>query len=77
MIADQQSSVLAANRLAAAVEDEERGSPGVVRLDLGVVAADQKAFERWATRVTDADLVKAFNVYMRKAQPGEADSSTS
>jgi len=44
---------------------------------LGVVAADQKAFERWATRVTDADLVKAFNVYMRKAQPGEADSSTS
>jgi hypothetical protein len=44
---------------------------------LGVVAADQKAFDRWKTRVTDADLVKAFNVYMRKAQPGEAASSTS
>ncbi len=44
---------------------------------LGVVAADEKAFDRWKTRVTDADLVKTYNVYMRKAQPGEADSSTS
>ena len=44
---------------------------------LGVVAADVKAFDRWKTRVTDADLVKTFNVYMKRTQPGEAASSTS
>jgi len=50
---------------------------------LRVVSKDQKVFDRWVAGpngddgVRDADLVKAFNVYMRKAQPGEADSSTS
>lgn len=44
---------------------------------LGVVAKDPKDFLIWKTKVTDADLVKAFNVYMKRAQPGEAASSTS
>lgn len=44
---------------------------------LGVVAKHREIFDAWATGVSDADLVKAFNVYMRKAQPGEAASSTS
>jgi len=50
---------------------------------LRVVAKDQKVFDRWVAGpngddgVRDADLVKAFNVYMKRTQPGEAASSTS
>jgi len=50
---------------------------------LGVVAKSPKAYAAWVAGpngddgVSDADLVKTFNVYMRKAQPGEAASSTS
>ena len=43
---------------------------------LGVVAKDPVAFAAWAADVRDADLVKAFNVYIRTTQPGEAESST-
>jgi hypothetical protein len=43
---------------------------------LGVVAQDPKAYATWAVGVGDADLVKTFNVYIRKTQPGEAESST-
>lgn len=43
---------------------------------LGVVAQDPKAYATWATGVSDADLVKTFNTYIRKTQPGEAKSST-
>jgi hypothetical protein len=43
---------------------------------LGVVAQDPKAYATWAAGVSDADLVKTFNTYIRKTQPGEAESST-
>jgi hypothetical protein len=43
---------------------------------LGVVAQDPKAYATWAAGVSDADLVKTFNIYIRKTQPGEAKSST-
>lgn len=43
---------------------------------LGVVALSPKAFAEWAANVSDTDLVRAFNVYIRKTQPGEAESST-
>ena len=43
---------------------------------LRVVAADEDEFEAWARKVSDGDLIKTFNIYMRKAQPGEAESST-
>jgi hypothetical protein len=43
---------------------------------LGVVARDPGAFAKWAVDVSDGDLVKTFNVYIRKTQPGEAESST-
>ena len=43
---------------------------------LGVVAKDPVAFAAWAADVRDGDLVKAFNVYIRTTQPGEAESST-
>jgi hypothetical protein len=43
---------------------------------LGVVAQDPKAYATWAAGVSDADLVKTFNTYIRKTQPGEAKSST-
>lgn len=43
---------------------------------LGVVAKDPEAFAAWAADVRDSDLVKVFNVYIRKTQPGEAESST-
>jgi hypothetical protein len=43
---------------------------------LGVVAQDPKAYATWAVGVGDADLVKTFNTYIRKTQPGEAESST-
>ena len=44
---------------------------------LRTVAANEKAFEAWVAPggVSDADLVKAFNVYLKKTQPGEAESS--
>lgn len=50
---------------------------------LGVVAKSPKAYAAWVAGpngndgVSDADLVKTFNVYMRRSQPGEAASSTS
>lgn len=43
---------------------------------LAVVAADEPMFRAWALDVDDAELVKVFNVYTRKTQPGEAASST-
>jgi hypothetical protein len=43
---------------------------------LAVVAEDENKFKSWALAVDDSDLVKAFNVYIRKTQPGEAESST-
>lgn len=42
---------------------------------LRTVAASPKAFDEWARGVSDSDLIKTFNVYLRKAQPGEAESS--
>jgi hypothetical protein len=42
---------------------------------LRTVAASPKAFDEWAQGVSDSDLIKTFNVYLRKAQPGEAESS--
>ena len=42
---------------------------------LRTVAANEKAFTAWAARVSDSDLVKTFNVYLKKTQPGEAESS--
>jgi hypothetical protein len=43
---------------------------------LRTVAASPKAFDEWAAKVPDSDLITTFNVYLRKAQPGEAESST-
>jgi hypothetical protein len=42
---------------------------------LRTVAASPKAFDEWAQNVPDSDLIKTFNVYLRKSQPGEAESS--
>jgi hypothetical protein len=42
---------------------------------LRAVAKTPKEFDAWAKTVDDADLVKTFNVYIRKTQPGEAKSS--
>jgi hypothetical protein len=42
---------------------------------LRVVAEDEKAFDKWAAKVPDSDLITTFNMYLRKAQPGEAESS--
>jgi hypothetical protein len=42
---------------------------------LRAVAANAKAFDAWALRVSDPDLITTFNVYLRKTQPGEAESS--
>ena len=44
---------------------------------LAAVAADESAFREWALNVPDSVLTRAFNVYQRKAQPGEAPSSPS
>lgn len=43
---------------------------------LAIVALNEELFRAWALEVDDADLVRVFNVYTRKAQPGEAKSST-
>src|SRR5690349_2327328 len=43
---------------------------------LAVVAEREDIFRAWAVSVDDTDLVKVFNVYTRKSQPGEAKSST-
>jgi hypothetical protein len=43
---------------------------------LAVVAKDPKEFREWAQQADDSDLTEAFNVYIRKTQPGEAESST-
>lgn len=53
-------------RLLAAIEDL-----------LVVVAADPDGFRRWALEVEDNTLAQAFNVYIRRTQPGEASSSAS
>ena len=42
---------------------------------LRTVAANEKVFTTWAAQVSDADLVKTFNIYLKKTQPGEAESS--
>lgn len=42
---------------------------------LAVVAADEPGFRVWALEVEDSTLVQVFNVYIRKTQPGEAQSS--
>ena len=39
------------------------------------VAANEKVFNIWAAQVDDGDLIKTFNVYLKKTQPGEAESS--
>jgi hypothetical protein len=44
---------------------------------LAVVAADESTFREWALNAPDSTLARAFNVYQRKAQPGEAPSSPS
>jgi hypothetical protein len=44
---------------------------------LAVVAVDKDAFEAWVTEVGDTDLIAVFNLYQRKSQPGEAESSSS
>jgi hypothetical protein len=44
---------------------------------LASVAARPEAFREWALNVPDSVLARAFNVYQRKAQPGEAPSSPS
>lgn len=43
---------------------------------LAVVAEREDIFRAWAIEVDDTDLVKVFNVYTKKTQPGEAKSST-
>lgn len=42
---------------------------------LRAVAGNAKNFDVWAATVSDTDLIKVFNVYLRKTQPGEAVSS--
>jgi hypothetical protein len=42
---------------------------------LVTTAADEAVFQEWAARVDDAVLVQAFNAFMRRKQPGEAQSS--
>jgi hypothetical protein len=43
---------------------------------LAVVAKNPVELRAWAARVDDSTLVQAFNVFIRKTQPGEAESST-
>lgn len=43
---------------------------------LAAVAANEQVFRAWAIGLDDADLVKTFNIYIRRTQPGEAESST-
>lgn len=44
---------------------------------LRFVAVDPDAYEAWSAEVEDNDLHTTFNVYQKRAQPGEASSSTS
>lgn len=44
-------------------------------LELAAVNPDH--FREWADEVDDTGLIAVFNVYMRRAQPGEASSSAS
>lgn len=44
---------------------------------LATVAVDEETYRKWALEATDADLVKTYNVWMKKTQPGEASSSSS
>lgn len=44
---------------------------------LRFVAVDQDAYAAWSDDVSDDELMKAFNTYQKRAQPGEASSSTS
>lgn len=42
-----------------------------------LVAADPVAYRKWADEVDDETLVKVFQVYVQRSQPGEASSSAS
>lgn len=42
---------------------------------LASVAVDEPAFRVWALEVDDSVLTRTFNAYIRKTQPGEAQSS--
>lgn len=44
---------------------------------LRFVAVDRAAYDAWSGEVSDDDLMKTFNIYQKRAQPGEASSSTS
>lgn len=44
---------------------------------LAIAATDPDAYQRWSDEVGDVDLMTVFNVYSKRAQPGEASSSTS
>jgi len=44
---------------------------------LEIAAADPKAYRKWSDEVDDENLLKTFNVYSVRSQPGEASSSAS
>lgn len=67
----------------AAMEVKASEAAGMMRLLasieelLAVVAADESELRAWAAAAADTDVAQAFNVYMRRTQPGEASSSAS
>lgn len=44
---------------------------------LEIAAADAKAYRAWSDEVDDETLMRTFNVYAVRSQPGEASSSAS
>lgn len=44
---------------------------------LALAATDPDAYRAWSDTVDDDDLVRVFNVFMQRTQPGEASSSAS
>lgn len=44
---------------------------------LALAAVDPDAYRAWSDKVDDDDLVRVFNVFMQRTQPGEASSSAS
>ena len=42
-----------------------------------LAAVDPDAYRKWADEAVDEVLVKVFQVFMKRSQPGEASSSTS
>jgi|SRR5690606_33563791 len=44
---------------------------------LEIAAADLKAYRAWSDEVDDNTLIKTFNVFSVRSQPGEASSSAS